>query len=347
MDFFSNNLYQEDIASIASCDINWKALDNHRILITGATGMIGSFFIDTLMYRNKRYDSNISIYAVIRNAIHAKNRFGMYWKNPLFKFIVQDVIEKINLTENVDYIIHGASNAYPASFVADPVGIMKANILGLSNLFDYGIEKNIKRVLYISSGEVYGEGTGNDFTESYSGYLDYLNPRSCYPVSKRATETLCIAYSVQHNIDAVIVRPCHIYGPTITKADNRAFAQFTRDVLAKRDVILKSKGDQYRSYCYVADCVSALLVILLYGETRNSYNISGKDSNVSIAELANYIALTGGRKVVFNISTAEEQKGYSVISRAVLDPGKLESLGWQAKYTLPEGIKRTILILSE
>jgi nucleoside-diphosphate-sugar epimerase len=345
MGSFNNTLYQEDIAFVASCDIDWKSLGNSKILVTGATGLIGSFLVDALMFRNEHYGSNISLYALGRNSVRAKSRFGDYWGNPLFKFVVQDVIDKVNLDESIDYIIHGASNAYPASFVSEPVGTMKANIVGLSNLFDFGIEKNAKRILYISSGEIYGEGDGNDFIESYSGYIDYLNPRSCYPAGKRAAEALCVAYSSQYNIDAVIARPCHIYGPTFTESDNRAFAQFIRNILAKNDVVLKTKGAQYRSYCYIADCVSALLTILLCGEKRNAYNISNKNSNVTIAELAGYIAAAGGAKVVFNIPEDEEQRGYSVISRAVLDSSKLETLGWKANYSLPEGIKRTIQIL--
>jgi nucleoside-diphosphate-sugar epimerase len=343
--FINNRLYQEDMANVAKLNIDWDILENKSILITGATGLIGSFFIDALMFRNEHYDSNISIYAMSRNTNRAKKRFGIYWENPLFKFISQDVTRKINLDENIDYIIHGASNAYPAVFVEDPVGTMKANILGLSNLMDYGIDQNSKRILYISSGEVYGEGEGNNFKEPYSGYVDHLNPRSCYPASKRATETLCISYSIQYNIDVVIARPCHIYGPTITESDNRAFAQFVENVLADKDVVLKSTGVQYRSYCYIVDCVSALLTILLKGKTRNAYNISNKDSNVSIKELANCIAIAGNKKVIFDLPTNEEQKGYSVIPRAVLDSGKLEELGWKAKYALPDGVRRAIQII--
>jgi nucleoside-diphosphate-sugar epimerase len=345
--FFNNTLYQEDIASIASCNINWKTLDNSKILITGATGMICSFMVDVLMYRNIYYSSNIAIYALSRNEASAKKRFMPYFSSPLFNFIQQDIITSLDLNAAVDFIIHGASNAYPASFVSDPVGTMKANLWGLSNLLEYYLKAKAKRVLYISSGEIYGEGKGEDFTEFYSGYIDPLNPRSCYPSSKRAAETLCSAYSSQYDVDVVSARPCHIYGPTITEFDNRAFAQFLRNVLSNQDIILKSTGEQYRSYCYVADCVSALLAILLCGEKRNAYNISNKDSNVSIAELANSIAMAGDRKVVFNIPQDEEMRGYSVVSRAVLDSGKLEKLGWNAKYPLLDGIKRTIQILSE
>jgi nucleoside-diphosphate-sugar epimerase len=145
----------------------------------------------------------------------------------------------------------------------------------------------------------------------------------------------------------VIAWPCHIYGPTITNSDTRAFAQFIRNVLSKKDVILKSSGNQYRSYCYVADCVYALLIILLLGEKGSAYNIANKDSNVTIAELANMIAMVGRQNVMFDIPQNEEQKGYSIISRAVLNSDKLESLGWKAKYTLSDGIRRTIQILSD
>jgi nucleoside-diphosphate-sugar epimerase len=226
------------------------------------------------------------------------------------------------------------------------VGTIKANLWGLSNLLDYSTHVKSKRVLYISSGEIYGEGDGNDFVESYSGYIDPLNPRSCYPSSKRAAETLCASYSHQYDADVVIARPCHIYGPTITDSDNRAFAQFIRNVLLKQDIVLKSNGAQCRSYCYVADCVSALLTILLSGEKGMAYNISDKKSNISIAELAKTIALAGCQNIVFNIPPSEEQRGYSVISRSILNSDKLESLGWKANYTLPDGIRRTIQILS-
>jgi nucleoside-diphosphate-sugar epimerase len=342
----TNTLYKEDVALIASSQINWNALENSKILITGATGLICSFLVDVLMYRNKYYDSNISIYALNRNNTYAEKRFAPYFSSPLFNYIQQNIVKRFDLNTESDFIIHGASNAYPASFVSDPVGTIKANLWGLSNLLDYSAHVKSKRVLYISSGEIYGEGDGNDFVESYSGYIDPLNPRSCYPSSKRAAETLCVSYSHQYGADVVIARPCHIYGPTITNSDNRAFAQFIRNVLLKQDIVLKSNGAQYRSYCYVADCVSALLTILLSGEKGMAYNIADKKSNVSIAELAKTIALAGGQNMVFNIPPSEEQRGYSVISRSILNSDKLESLGWKANYTLPDGIRRTIQILS-
>jgi len=343
-----NSYYQQDLYLVASQSfIPWQKLENKSLLITGAGGLIGSFLLDVLMFRNESFGSNMTVYALTRNTERAQVRFQHHWNNPLFHHIEQDIINKIQLSDKVDFIIHTASNAYPASFIADPVGTIKANLWGIDNLLDYGLKCGVERTLFVSSGEVYGEGDGKDFTESYSGYINCLTPRSCYPSGKRVAETLCASYIAQYNMDIVIARPCHIYGPTMTKSDDRAFAQFIRKVLEKQDVVLKSKGDQCRSYCYVADCISALLMILLKGEKGNAYNIANKHSNVTVAELAQTIAHTGGQKVVFQIPSSEEEKGFSGISRAVLDAGKLENLGWQANYSIREGIERTIQILSQ
>ena len=345
---FENNNYQHDLSFVANQHfIPWQQLQNKSIFITGATGLLGSFLTDVLMFSNEYAGSNITVYALSRHSEYARRRFHTYWNHPLFHHIQQDIAEKIRLTHPVDFMIHAASNAYPASFVADPVGTIKSNLWGMDNVLNYGLKYGVERIVFVSSGEVYGEGDGNDFTETYSGYVDCLNPRSCYPSGKRAAETLCVSYIAQYNMDVVIARPCHIYGPTMTDTGNHAFAQFIRNVLLKQDVVLKSKGEQYRSYCYVADCISALLVILLKGGKGNAYNIANKQSNVTVAELAQTIAQCGGREVVFQLPSSEEQKGYSVISRAVLNAEKLEKLGWQAHYTLHEGVERTIRILKE
>jgi len=347
--FDTHPFYQEDIARIVNsaamygADLTW--LNGKSFLITGATGLICSFLIDVLMFCNINHEGKIHIYALGRNKDYAYERFMAYWNHPQFSFIQHDISRVFNYDIRADYIIHGASNAYPASFAADPVGTMKSNIFGTYNLLEFSIRTGAKRLLYVSSGEVYGEGTGQDFVESYSGYIDNLNPRACYPISKRAAETLCVSYKDQYGIDAVIARPCHIYGPTMTKSDNRAFAQFIRNVLERKDIVLKSDGRQYRSYCYAADCASALLAILFKGVNGEAYNIADKKSNITIKQLAETIARTGGRKIVFDIPSTQEQKGYSVISRAVLDATKLENLGWRALFNVEEGIRRTFQIL--
>ena len=237
-------------------------------------------------------------------------------------------------------MVHGASNASPKRYATDPVGTMKSNLGGGSNLLELAKEKKA-RLLYISSGEVYGEGDGSDFTEDYSGYVDCLNPRACYPSSKRASETLCVSYKEQYGVDVVIARPCHIYGSDIER-DDRAFAQFLRKAKAGEDILLKSDGSQVRSYCHVDDCASALLYILLRGINGKAYNIANRDSVLSIKELAELIAQTVGVKIMYDIPSNSESKGYSKVQRAVLDSSLLESLGWRPQISLKEGLRRVL-----
>lgn len=316
-----------------------EKLRSKSLLITGASGLICSSFIDLLM-RNNDQGAHISIYAMSRNEEYAHKRFETYWGNPLFTFIEHDVIETLSLDVSLDYIIHGASNASPKRYATDPVGTMKSNLWGVSNLLELAKEKK-SRLLYISSGEVYGEGDGSDFTEDYSGYVDCLNSRACYPSSKRASETLCISYKEQYGVDVVIARPCHIYGSDIER-DDRAFAQFLRRAQAGEDIILKSKGQQVRSYCHVMDCVSALFYILLWGKSGEAYNIANRELVLSIKELAELVAQTAGVKVVYDIPSDLESKGYSKVQRAVLDPSLLESLGWKPQISLEEGVRRVL-----
>lgn len=257
--------------------------------------MIGGCLVDVLMAHKGR---NYNVYASGRNEERAGRRFLKYADDNSFHFVKYDVAHPLEYDVNFQYIIHAASGAYPEEFIKHPVEVIKGNINGVDNLMGYGIQHGIKRLLYISSGEVYGEGDGRVFTENYSGYVDCTSLRSCYPSSKRAAETLCISYGAEYGIDVVIARPCHVYGPGFTESDNRVYAQFIRNVLRKENIVMKSTGEQYRSWCYVVDCVSALLYILLKGETQQAYNIADASSNISIRELAELIAQLGGEKVI-------------------------------------------------
>lgn len=200
----------------------------------------------------------------------------------------------------------------------------------------------MKRFLYVSTGEVYGEGDGRIFTEDYQGYVDINSPRSCYPSSKRAAETLCAAYSKEYGIDYVIARPCHTYGPGFTEQDNRVYAQFIRNVLNGEDIVMKSTGSQMRSWLYVDDCVEGLLTILRKGASGEAYNIADASSNISIRDLAEMIADIAGRKVIINLPSGAEKAGYNPVTKSVFSTKKLEALGWSIKGTMREKMENTI-----
>ena len=332
--------YIDELRQIFKNDLSWDSLSGKNILVTGSTGLIGGCLVDALMQNpNKDY----SVYAGGRNEKLARRRFKCYFNDPKFHFFVYDVLNPLECNQTFDYIIHAASYADPKSFVERPVEIIQSNIDGVIHLMEYGLDHDMKRFLYVSSGEIYGEGNGGVISEEYSGYVDCLKSRSCYPSSKRAAETLCISYIEEYGADAVIARPCHVYGPHFTDRDNRVYAQFIRDVLCDNDIVMKSTGMQLRSWCYVVDCVSALLYILLKGEKGHAYNVADKNSCVTIRELAEMIARIGGRRVKMAVPADSESKGYNVVTNSVFSTTKLESLGWSVCGSMEEKLRKTIL----
>lgn len=318
--------------------IPFEKLNGKNILITGACGLIGSAIIDFLIENNVE----CNIYAMARNRNKAQKCFAKYLDNPLLHIVEGDVNAPIKGNIVFHYIINAASNANPNAYALDPVGTMWTNINGTKNLLDYGREHSLERFLYVSSGEVYGNGDVANWKESDSGYVDCMTLRSCYPTSKRAAETLCVAYSHQYHIEAVVARPCHTYGPHFTDNDTRAYAQFVRNARNHEDIVLKSRGEQYRSWLYVKDCASAILTILLKGLNGEAYNVADVNSCVTIRELAEMIAHIGGSKVVFDLPSEVERQGFSVIRKAVFDISKLEALEWIPQYKLQEALVETI-----
>ena len=281
--------------------IDLHRFDNKNILVTGSCGLICSYLIDLLMYANNKHDANIKVYALSRSKDKLENRFDKYIDNDKFIPIIQDVCEPIKI-DKVDYIIHGASNATPKLYIEKPVDTMNANYLGMLNIMNLAKE-NKSKVLYISSGDVYGERNNNNepLTEKDYAYIDILNVRASYASSKRATETLCISYKEQYGMNVSIVRPAHIYGPTFTLSDTRAISDFMRNVLEDRDIIMKSDGSSIRSYCYVGDAVIGILLVMLDGENGEAYNISNANSFVSIKEVANIICKKYNKKLIIEL----------------------------------------------
>ena len=329
------------VLDIQECSkrIDLSQLEGSNILITGATGLIGGSLVDVLM------NARCQVYALGRNEERAKKRFADYWNSDSFHFIKGDVTKPLSCNINFDYIIHAASNASPNFFKEKPVEVITSNIIGTQNLMEYGLSHGMKRILFVSSGEIYGEGSGKEFVETDSGYVDCATPRACYPSSKRAAETLCVSYAAEYGVDVVIARPCHTYGPFFSESDNRVYAQFIRNVLKGEDIVLKSKGEQLFSYTYVADAVGAMLHVLLHGEEGVAYNIANEACNVRLKDFAQLCAEWADKQVVFELPSETEQKGFSIAMRAVLDNSRLKGLNWHPQYAIKDAVCRTLSIL--
>lgn len=339
----SNPLYQEDLDIILRTP-GIEFLQNKRLLITGATGLIGVCLIDALMKYN-RQGASITVYAVGRNKNRAAERLGEYYDDMRFHFIEQDVRQPFPTSLIVDYIIPLASNTHPLAYSQYPIETIEINVKGV----EYALQKAVEckaTVLYPSTVEVYGNARGEDvFTEDYSGQLNLSTSRSCYTESKRVSEALCQSYISERDAKVKIVRLSRVFGPTMLMSDSKASSQFISKAILGEDIVLKSEGNQYFSYIYVADAVAALLYTMIYGDNGQSYNISNDSCNIRLKDFAMLCATTIGRNVVFDIPSEAERKGFSIAVNAILDNGKLKRLGFSSKYPIKEAIGRTIKIL--
>lgn len=337
-------MYQKSIEYIANLDLPWEKIDGKTVMISGATGMIGTFLIEVLFLRCK----GIKVIALGRNEDSAKLRFGQYWDQDNFKFIAHNINLPLHDVEHVDFIIHAASNTHPIAYSTDPVGTITTNVIGTYNLLEFAKTCKNPRFLFASSVEVYGENKGDVdyFNETYCGYINCNTLRAGYPESKRTGEALCQAYISSAGMDIVIARLARTYGPTMLSSDTKAISQFLKKGCNGENIVLKSEGNQLFSYNYVADSVSGLLTILLLGNSGEAYNIADKQSDITLKELAQMIADYAGTKVKFDLPDQKESRGYSTATKAIMNSDKLQALGWKANWTIKEGIWETLRCLS-
>ena len=324
-------------------------LARKSVMVTGSTGLICSAVIDVLIRWNETHDEKITILAAGRSEKKIRERFSPYNSKEWFDIVPYDassIVNKLDLP--CDYIIHGASNASPDKILTQPVETMLGNFLGMKFLLDYAKRKGVGRVLQISSSEVYGKKDSdkprkiNDY-----GWIDILNPRSSYSIGKCATETLCVSYADEYGVDSVIIRPGHVYGPTAVESDNRVSSAWAYAAAREEDIIMKSDGSQIRSYCYCLDSASAILKVLLRGESVHAYNISNPASIISIRGMAEILAKSAGTKLRLELPTDTEKKGFNPMSSSSLDSTELLALGWRGLFDAERGFSHTVEILRE
>lgn len=335
--------YVADLDAVCNLDLPWNDLKEKTVVVSGATGMIGAFFIDVLMRKNKTDGLGCNIVALGRSAEKARLRLP-YFGASFFSFEEASIVTPgYRPAISADYVLHLASSTHPRQYSTDPIGTIRANVDGLQNLLEFSAD-NGARLLFASSVEIYGQNRGDveRFDERYCGNIDCNTLRACYNESKRLGEAMCQAYRSQRGVEAVIARIARIYGPTLLNDDSKALSQFIRRSLDGEDVVLKSEGTQRFSYLHVADAVSGLLHVMLLGIDGEAYNLADIGSDISLKDLAGLVAGIGGVSVVFDLPDAQEAAGYSVATLALMNGSKVQSLGWRARYTIADGLRSTV-----
>lgn len=347
---YQDGIYREDIsrARLMNQDA-WQSFNGKQFIITGATGQIGSFFIDALL--EEAYADKIScqIFALGRSRGRFEKRFSMYMDDQRLTFVHFNVLGNTR-SINTDihdgaYFLHLASNTHPKQYATDPIGTIILNTEGLRHMLDLAVEYRAARFLFASSCEIYGE---NDtpfemFSEDDLGYLNCNTLRAGYQEGKRCGEALCQAYAQAKGLDVVIPRYARVYGSTMGRNDTRAIAQFIWNAVDGKNVVIKSEGSQEYSFIYGADAVSATATILANGHRGEAYNVANlwNSGDISLRNLAEMIAIKGKVKVVRE-DFGSDGNAYSTVTKAKLNPAKLGRLGWMPWYGIYEGTERTL-----
>lgn len=322
-------------------DIDLSKFEGKTICLSGATGLIGSYLIDSLLVVPNR---DIKIIALVRNIDKAQDRFFYFISDRRLEFKEVNLSEKIEIDEPIDYLIHLASLTDPLNYSLHPISTMNTNYLGTKNLLDLASKKSAK-FMFISSCEVYGKNESHLIKENDYGYIDILDSRSCYNESKKASETLCICYQKEKGIDVVIPRLSRVYGPTMKVEDTKVLSQFINKALNKENIVLKSKGEQLFNYTYVSDVVRALIILLINKNQHVAYNINS-DELIKLKEIAEHIAKIANTRVIFDIPDEVEAKGYSKSNVSSLDNSLfINEYNFKYQMKLFDGIENTIKLI--
>ena len=337
-----NRVLEDDLKTIIAEDLSWEKLKNKTVMITGASGMVGSYMLYVLLMLNDEKHYGIKVDAVMRNV----NKLPEEIRNREdVNVVVADVTKDIPDVGDIDYIIQAASPASPLIMQNQPVETIAANTIGTFKTLELAKEKNAEGYLFISSREIYGQpDEGQEFFyENTYGFVDQLNPRSCYSEGKKAAETMCVCFHEEYGLNTKIARLAHTYGPGMSIYDGRVQADFLKNVYHNEDIVLKSEGTAVRTYTYIADAIAGMYRILLDSEDI-VYNIGNEAGKVSIRDLAEILVSIypeRGLKLVFDIPEGGT-KGTAPYTLGILSSEKLRKLGWNPKYSVKDGFKRTL-----
>lgn len=342
-----NKILREDLNFIINRDLPWDEFDGSTVLVSGANGFLPSMMIETFLYLNDRHGKNITVIALIRNKQKAIKRFCRYLGRSDLKFMLQDVCSPIKTNRKTDYIIHAASHASPKYYKTDPVGTLRANIIGTLNLLEVARKNDCKGFLFFSTGAVLGriEEENIPAKEGDYGYINPIDVSSCYSESKKMAENICASWHAQFGIPVKIVRPSYIYGGTMPLSDGRAFSDFTSSVLNDVPVSVTDGDQKTRSFCYISDATAAFFTVLLKGTTGEPYNVGVAQETSIRALLEEMVKVRGNytKQIICKTSIISKAAQRGRIDRSIFDITKIEQLGWSPVIGLREGIERTFL----
>jgi UDP-glucuronate decarboxylase len=339
----ANEIVEADLAYITSTlSAEFDALRGEKLLIVGGAGFLGYYLVQSAV----RAGIDVTVYDNFMRGIPD-------WLLGLggVEVVKHDIREPLPADADFTYLIHAGSIASPTFYRNYPIETMDANVNGLRNLLEYSKANPVRGFLFYSSSEIYGDPDPAHIPtpEDYRGYVSCTGPRACYDEAKRYGETLCVNFARVHNVPVKVARPFNNYGPGLKISDRRVIADFVRDVLNGRDIVMLSDGSPMRTFCYVADAVVGYYKVLVNGRPGEAYNIGVETPEISMADLAERIAGLGRDLLGYTgrvVRQASADGDYLIDNPnrrcPVITKARTE-VGYAPTFDLDEGLRRSML----
>lgn len=344
---FKSSKQQEDLEMIADSGIDFDVYKNTTVFVTGATGLIGSSLVKSLLCGNRKNNLNVRVIAGVRSRKKAEQIYGRSIKRDDIELYIGDIIEPVDYKDDIDYIFHTASVTTSKTMVDHPVCTIETAYQGTRNILEFAKEKQVRGVVYVSSMEVYGRPDSEleYISEKDLGYIDISSVRSSYSEGKRICECLCTAYASEYEVPVKIARLAQTFGAGVLPSDSRVYIQFAKSAIYGEDIVLHTEGTSEGNYCYIRDVIKALLLLGDKGGKGEAYNIVNENTHMQIREMAKLVAekISRGKiKVKFEIPESVLSFGYAPAVKMKLSGAKMRALGWQPEVDLQEMYERMI-----
>lgn len=305
---------------------------NVRILVTGGLGFIGSNFVRYLV---KRFNSGINEIVILDNLSYAGNLKNLSDIETSYNFIKGDIRDLdliMKITKNIDLVINFAAESHVDRSIYDPKAFFSTNIIGASNIFEACLRNDVKRVVQVSTDEVYGSIEIGSADENSN-----LNPSSPYSASKASADLIALAYKITHNLNVCITRSSNNFGPN--QYPEKIIPLFIRKLLNNEKVPVYGSGKNIRNWIFVEDNCQAILKVALEGRTGEIYNVGSKiemTNNELVNFILNYLELDSSY-----INYVEDRPGHDL--RYSIDSSKIfNELKFHAETKFEDGLKKTI-----
>jgi dTDP-glucose 4,6-dehydratase len=336
------NPLAEDLDHIlAHTESLWKDLCGERMFITGGTGFIGCWLLESFVWANERFSLGASATVLTRNPVGFRAKAPHLAENPAIQLLPGDV-RLFGFPEGeYPIVIHAATEPYFEPSPSQPLSVFDPNIEGTRQVLEFAASHGVRRLLFTSSGAVYGKQPAGmtHIREEYSGAPSTTDTATAYGQAKRASEFMCSMYARQHGFHAGIARCFAFAGPYLPLDANYAVGDFIRDALVGGPIMVQGDGTTYRSYLYAADLAIWLWTILTKGESCRPYNV-GSEDDITIAQLASAVSSAFAPRI--SVMIHGHRNPAVAPERYVPSTARARrELGLRELISLEEGIRRT------